>query len=459
MTSELVLEPVPDVDHPVEECEAYYDGGRKSFWIKNTRGGWTSVTEGSMKRQLQMRGYSNKRQEGNLLSLADDKLAKIQIENDVAYAGPLAGYSSGPREIGEHRILVTTSPNIIVPVPGDWPVIRQFLHNLLGTDEHDQLAYLYGWLKCGFISLRNGIPKHGQAMTIAGEKGCGKSLLQRIFTVILGGRAAKPYRYMTGGTDFNADLFGCEHLMIEDESASTDMRARRALANKIKNFTVNTVQSCHAKGCDALSLEPFWRLSITLNDSPEDLLVLPPIDDTISDKIIMLKARRAPMPMPTATPDQQQKFWNTLVAELPAFLAFLLEWEIRPKLRCERFGVRAFQHPELLEALSELASESKLLRLIDEVIFGPDGPPCEPNGDVGCSRGPSPKRTSWVGTAEALERLLLRSDFVQEAKKLLYWSNATGTFLGHLARDRPDRVLQRRTGSSRKWEILPPRVE
>ena len=63
-------------------------------------------------------------------------------------------------------------------------------------------------------------------------------MLQNILTVILGGRAAKPYQFMTGGTGFNSDMFGAEHLMIEDESPSTDMRARRAFGAQIKNMTV-----------------------------------------------------------------------------------------------------------------------------------------------------------------------------------------------------------------------------
>ena len=37
---------------------------------------------------------------------------------------------------------------------------------------------------------------------------------------MFGGRAARPYQFMSGLTSFNSDLFEAEHLMIEDEQAS-----------------------------------------------------------------------------------------------------------------------------------------------------------------------------------------------------------------------------------------------
>ena len=55
----------------------------------------------------------------------------------------------------------------------------------------------------------------------------GKSRLQNLITPLLGGRVANPYHYMTGKSNFNSELFGAEHLMIEDEPASTRIEARR----------------------------------------------------------------------------------------------------------------------------------------------------------------------------------------------------------------------------------------
>ena len=50
-------------------------------------------------------------------------------------------------------------------------------------------------------------------------------------------------------------------------------------------------------------------------------------------------------------------FWQRLIDELPAFLDFLLQWEIPRELISERFGIRHFHHREILQAIDNLAPE------------------------------------------------------------------------------------------------------
>jgi hypothetical protein len=287
-------------------------------------------------------------------------------------------------------------------------------------------------------------------MGIAGPRNSGKSLLQNLFTVILGGRVAKPYRYMSGRTDFNGELFGAEHLMVEDEAPSTDLRSRRALGAHIKAFTVNETQSCHVKNRQALTLAPFWRVSISVNDEPENLMILPPIsdseNDSLGDKIILLRAKLADMPMPTETLEEREVFWQTLISELPAFLHFLLNWEVPNEMRHPRYGMKTWHHPELLLALDALAPETRLLSLIDEVLFTDH----ENNHRHFISR--SKANGSWEGTAEELERMLRDHEaFGYEAQKLFSWPTACGTYLGRLAKKHPRRVESDRSSDARRW--------
>jgi hypothetical protein len=129
--------------------------------------------------------------------------------------------------------------------------------------------------------------------------------------------------------------------------------------------------------------------------------------------------------------------------ELPAFLWYLEQWEIPEELKCERFGIRYFHHPELLEALSELAPETKLLALIDMAFK---------EGSLNSS--------GFVGSAEVLESLLVNSPLLQhESRKLLYSPASTGTLLGRLANKNRDRIEYKKTATHRLWTIKPPRVE
>lgn len=418
----------------------YFDHQRNVYWKPNLSTGWMTQNETNIKRLLRKEGVSPKLMTDKHISPLDDILIKIQEENNIEYAGSLAGYFSGLHIICGKRVLVTDSPILIKPKEGEWPTLAKFLEGLLVDDTYDQRLYLYGWLKIALEALKNETRRAGQTLVIAGESNCGKSLLQNIITLLLGGRAAKPYPYMTGSTDFNSELFGAEHLMIEDEQASTDIRARRNIGARIKEFTVNEVQRCHAKGRIAVNLTPFWRLSVTVNDEPENLMVLPPLDDSLQDKLILLRAVKQEMPMSTATHTQRKEFWDKLVSELPAFIYFLENWLIPQELVCDRFGITHFHHPYLLNAIDGLAPEIRLLDLIDSEIFSGD------------------KVTSWHGSAIDLEKSLTRSDSCDhEARKLFTYPTACGVYLGRLAKKKEGRVNSKVLHGQRIWTIHSPK--
>jgi hypothetical protein len=423
--------------------EIYYDGVGTTYWRANNSGGWQKINEKSLETELVAQGYAPKASDDELLSPLLRAKRDIQIKQDVVYTGPLAGWSQGFHEILGQRILVTQSPKLIEPRAGDWNTLRQLFENLLKNENVDQTLYLYGWFKCAFQSLRSGKHTPGQCLAFAGPPEAGKSLVENITTLILGGRVAKPYQFMTGKTSFNSELFGAEHLMIEDEAASTDIRTRTILGSFIKMITVNRTQSCHGKNKQALTLMPWWRLTISVNEEPEHLMVLPPLDDSVRDKIILLQAFKKPMPMPTETDVEKEAFWNQLVSELPAFLDFLMNWNIPDELRNDRFGVATYHNPTLIAALGELQPEIRLLNIID-------GSHCSIR--VG---------HEWEGTAVELQRELTERDakMEHEARQLLSWTNACGTYLGRLAKQFPDRVTSRCMHGTTRWKITPPPKE
>ena len=74
---------------------AYYDAGRKFYWIENDRNGWIEITETSLRRYLRAAGISPNCPDAEIISPMDRKLIELQTKFDVAYAGPLAGYPKG----------------------------------------------------------------------------------------------------------------------------------------------------------------------------------------------------------------------------------------------------------------------------------------------------------------------------------------------------------------------------
>lgn len=419
--------------------DIYYCIGTKEYYVQASDKTWIPVNENSVKRHLKDLGYVHGKEQSGTATPLEKCLNQIQLQHGVSYAAPLAGFSAGFYRINGQNVLVTNSPQFVQAAAGGFPILGQMLERMFVTAAKDQRPYIYGWLKIHLEALRDKRWSYGQALAMCGPVNCGKSLLQRLFTVMFGGRSAKPYQYMTDRTTFNSDLFEAEHLMIEDEAESTQHSERKKFGASIKNVVANSDQRCHGKYSKGLTLTPMWRVSISLNDEPQRLLMLPPIDQDTEDKIILLKVNETTMPMPLETNEERQAFWATLVAELPAFIDFLFKWEIPKELRHSRWGITHYHHPDILAAVDEVSDEIRLLNLIDEEIPFHRGEP-------------------WKGTAMQLERELTddNSSVKLQARKLFYFNRACGSHLAALAKKMPHRVekLARRT-DEREWQISP----
>ena len=124
-----------------------------------------------------------------------------------------------------------------------------------------------------------------------------------------------------------------------------------------------------------------------------------------------------------------------MCAELPGFVHFLDNYEIQEKYKDSRFGLKAFQHPDLVEVLKEMSHEIRLLELIDIIVV--------------------PNHSSWKGTKEELETALLEDrTYKRQVERLLYYPNALQTYLRRLAKARPNQVRNvKGHGGKRFWEI------
>ena len=416
----------------------YYEpSAQKDYLIPNATGGFVRVRKSTVVTLLTAGGYSDQKQQGGISEI-DEVLLRIQTEQAVEYVGPLAGYQAG--YYLEIHALVTSSPVLVEPVAGEWPILKQLLDNLFGAE---QLPYVFGWLQAARTQYRDGIWMSGQAFVLCGPAGAGKNLFRLIASIMFGGetRVGHPYHFMTGGTTFNSDMFAGEILAIEDESESRKRDARIKFGSSIKQIVANKDHWHHRKYAEAAHASPLWRLIISLNDNPERLAVLPPIEEDIEDKIMLFKVRKYPMPMPTSTAQEQAAFKAVLVAELPAFVHFLESWEIPEELKSPRFGIIHYHHPDLIRELDQIAPEFKLLEMIEETLF--DTP-------LSCN--------DWEGKSEELARILKQKESPcgYEARRLLENTGRCGTYLGRLQKKHPTRISFRTVNGYKIWTICKP---
>jgi hypothetical protein len=256
-------------------------------------------------------------------------------------------------------------------------------------------------MRVALEALYSGDLRPGQALVLTGKRDSGKSFLQKLITIMLGGRMARPYNFMSGKTPFNGNLFGAEHLSIEDEVPFTDIKSRRSFSAKIKEVTAIDDQNCHFKFQDGVTLPIFWRLTISVNDETENLMILPPMDDSLIDKIIIFKVDPFEIPVSEDKDGGRKKFLDAITAELPAFIYDVLEEKTPKELVSRRYGILHYQHPEIMDRLGELSPEIWTLQLIDDVFFIPR-PPSEESDKI--KIGGHKPREEWKGTSLELEK-------------------------------------------------------
>ena len=422
-----------ELEHRLQLPIWFYPQSEKYF-VQDEFGEYVPYTKTTLKLILKSWGLRGRAHDDEILSPIDALIADVSYAKSVAYAGRLAGIKTGCYIMNGKRILVTSDPVIIKSEAGTWPMIESISNQLFSGGEIDQRPYIYGWLKMGRKAVLEAFPMPGQALVLAGPRNAGKNLFQDIITELLGGRAEKPYRYMVGKSEFNGDLFGAEHLCIADEVPFYDMPSRRVFGSKIKDICVNSLQSCHGKHKEALTLYPIWRLSISVNDEAENLVMLPPLEDSIEDKIMLLKVEQAVMPMKSDSPRCRVEFWDGVRAEIPSFAKFIEEYEIPENLQESRFGIKAYQHPDLVEILKEMTHENRLMALMEIIVI--------------------PENGTWKGTLEELETALLEdSTFKRQIEKLLYYPTALMTYLRRLHKSMPERVKKLKHGGKNLWEL------
>ncbi|MGA8659626.1 MAG: hypothetical protein WB586_26180, partial [Chthoniobacterales bacterium] len=298
----------------------------------------------------------------------DRTYTALHDRHHVDHWGPLAGYQPGIIHHGGKKVLITKGAELIEPVKGEFPTIREFMDGML----QDQAIHAHCWNQLAVVPLYNGEITTGQILVLAGPIDSGKSVYQKLLvTPLLGGRAAKPYAYMIKRTDFNEDLFECEHLMCEDETPARDMETRLLFASELKKLAADDNHWCQGKGRKALTLPPFWRVTVSVNDHPDYLPAIPAKDETLKDKMHILKTHAGATVQLVEKLGGKKAFADKIREEIPAYLYWLLhEFQIPEELKETRFGMKAFQHPEIVAAVEDTAPYMLLLEVMEHQFAG-----------------------------------------------------------------------------------------
>ena len=417
--------------------EFFFVKNGRSFLWKQSSGQTLLVSDRDVKRvaKIEFNRHAAEAQ--------DAFVHQIQIAKALDYAGPMPGYREGPHQENGQLFYCMAAPNMLSPISPQggafsegWPIIREIMRRLFCTDStEDQFWTVLAHLKLAHQELRrllesdeNDVERSvrpGQALALVGPRDCGKSFfVEQVIAPVLGGRKVDAFKAFTAEADgFNGELLKGEVWFIDDQESSTDIRTRRKFAAHLKSKLFGSSMAFHVKYQTPITLKPFGRLFICCNDTPENLSVLPPITEDIADKIHLVRCNKAQMPMPTQTEEERKALRDTVRSELPHFIGDLLKMSIPAALTHHRTGVHTFQNPWVLDQLRQQAPETQLAELILSA-FDAD----MLHGDV------------WEGTARELKDRLTSDTarFSRDARTLLNWQKAAGTYLARLARDQQE---------------------
>ena len=424
----------------------FYDESEGSYWMQDALGEWRGRKEKMFGCYLKRCGVNAVRDDATKMSDLDLLLLHISLNCAVAFAGPLAGYKKGLIQNNGNEILVTRSFKIPSPVEGDWSVVKAVIDQQLGptdADKIDQRDFLYGWWQHSIECLLKGYKKNmGMCLTLAGSKGCGKSILKKLIKLSLGGRECQPYQYLSGKDNFNGEFLRCECWCVDDDQSQTDAKMRDEVGSKIKKIVADETFHVRGKHVEAMDLHLYRRLIMCVNDEPEKLLVLPQLTDDIVDKIVILHCKKPvdeadPMPMPVRTPEDQDLFGDKLVEQLPAFMYWLLSEYKIPDDLYGRFGIKHYQHPEIKRTLFDLSPEVALMDAVERTVF-------------------DDMATAWRGSASHLRVALLAENAPLSSReknnvRSVQW---LGRQLTRIADQHPERYQFHRSASGRTWWIV-----
>jgi hypothetical protein len=304
--------------------------------------------------------------------------ATIKHERSIQLHGAIAGRRTNDI-VSCNGIdwLVTSSPNLIEPVAGDWTYLKELVETLL-PEEQAQLA-TYSWLKVQVQAIRSGMHSKCPMLILAGDANDGKSFFLRLITVLRGGREINPMKAWNGeGAAWTDHLVGAECLNIDDSGAQKDYRSRENFAAKFKEAIYSDSITIDKRHTTSFTLDPrpVLGLILALNANGNAIRVLPALDgDDMSDKAIVLRTQHAKILWREQGDEAAAQRMKTYLDELPAFMNWLLhEFKVPSELPkgCEttRSGAVLYRNPEAMSLLHSASPAGLLEEALDEHIKG-----------------------------------------------------------------------------------------
>lgn len=343
----------------------WFDGQR--YWRKGDNDLWRARTKDDTIMWLKGQGISGSAMVKGMASDAEKVLLTAQDLREVKGAAPIVHDSREVVVINGERYLNISAIRVMQPAekaaPTDFPWLHEFFNKIWDDPKKVQRDHFLAWLQHFYRSALAGRPQQGQAVIIAGPPSSGKTFLNyHILGRIMGG-ASNATNYLMGKTNFNKQDSEVALWAIDDTRGASSWENKAAFSSAVKQHVANPQVRCEGKNQNAFTIPWLGRIVITCNQDEESLEIIPQLNGTIKDKLMLhyWSSWQAKF-LPNGGSEQ------AVAAELPYFLRWLLDWKAPAYVLNDnpRYHVNAYHHPKMLTHAHDASPSARLSELLDE---------------------------------------------------------------------------------------------
>lgn len=375
----------------------FFDG--KLYWDRASSGRWDFTTKDDLTQTLKVQGYSHRLKKKATSTEVDQIMEGIRSHHRVYAACPFPHTNERFVDHNGNRYLNINHRKPMPPAAKEecadgtnFPWVSQYLEGYFDDKPQDGCSPLEYWLadmQRTLRALHEGQPCSGKAEILSGGKDLGKSLMAVKIKRMLFGSNTDAGKFLLEQGSFNKELAQSFHWYVDDNQSASSSQRHMLFSETLKKHVATPEVVYHPKFQDANVIPWYGRITITCNDDPDSLSIIPNMDMTIRDKVSLYKLARRKIAFPPSS-----DLHAILEQELPYFVGYLLfHYEAPAEVldKSVRFGIRPYHHPDLLQVAKEVTSHARLEEIIDiwrELTrFDPTDPDDSP---------------TWEGTASAL---------------------------------------------------------
>lgn len=417
----------------------WYDG--KAYWSKARRDVWYDQNSEVFRRALRCDGLNAESVRG-APSEVDRAMHVVETDNRLDGGFPFLYSEKDIHVLRGKRYLNISRAHPTPPAQGIhfWGKSCPFIKAILeGMFDAEQLRVFLAWFSHAYQGAISHQARQGHALFIVGDIGSCKTFLgQRIIGEALGG-FSEGTSFITGKDMFNSELFESGVWCVDDAEIAADRQKHELYSQIIKKVVANPSMTYRRMYAEAVTLPWMGRLVVTLNEDAIEML--PNIEANLLDKVIFLKAQPSNVRMGEKVDNDAR-----IASELPAFLAYLRDYVIPEEMkdaRSNRFGMKAYHHPELIAAArasSPSANFGEIVNLWRTHYFTLED-----------------KKAEWEGTALDFQMLLNEDGaLTQIVRQTVRNTNHLGKMLRQLVVQGPKWIMGHRTSENYKYTILKP---